>query len=335
MSDQSNGEHHAYAHDVPTTDTGSLLIASKPRSKHEQREFDSLKNSTFVRTVVANRGDLSHLHSVSGRPPLGRYVQQLVQRRHFIWWDSRSRVSTANVEDRLGSFWLILRPLLDALFYWLIFGVLLDMSRGMSNYIAFVIIGVFMFQSTTSAINAGTKVISSSKSMIRAFQFPRASLPLAVLVRDFLQRVPAILVMFAIIMVIPPHEFPNTAWLLFPVILLLQLCMDFGLLLLFARLGVMLPDLSKAVPFATRILMYGSGVIFPIDRFVNHPTIMAIIELNPVFVVLEMYRAILIDGTVPPSQHWIVLASWAIGLLVAGFLFFWQGEESYSRERTY
>ncbi|MDJ1370934.1 ABC transporter permease [Gulosibacter molinativorax] len=317
------------------TAAAALPLATNPHSKHEEKEFESLKDSAFAQTVRRTRGDLSDLRTVSGRPPLGRYIKQLVDRRHFIWWDSKSRVSTANVEDRLGSFWLILRPLLDAMFYWLIFGLLLNMSRGMSNYIAFVIIGVFMFQSTSSAINAGTKVISSNKSMIRAFQFPRAALPLAVLVREFLQRIPAIFVMIAIIMVIPPHELPTTAWLLFPVILLIQLCMDFGLLLVFSRLGVMLPDLSKAVPFATRLLMYGSGVIFPIDRFVNHPTLMAIIELNPIYVVLDMYRLVLIDGVVPPTHHWIVLCSWAFGLLIVGFLFFWQGEESYSRERTY
>ncbi|KAB1640824.1 ABC transporter permease [Gulosibacter chungangensis] len=321
---------------APTSDVATKrVLAARPYSKHEQKEFDSLKDSKFAHTVAEVRGDLSHLRTVSGRPSLGRYLKQLIERRHFIWWDSKSRVSTANVEDRLGSFWLILRPLLDAAFYWLIFGLLLNMSRGLPNYIAFVIIGVFMFQSSSQAINAGTKVISSNKSMIRAFQFPRAALPLAVLVRDFLQRVPAMFVMIAIIMIIPPHELPSTSWLLFPVILLLQLCMDFGLLLVFSRLGVMLPDLSKAVPFATRLLMYGSGVIFPIDRFLNHPTLMQIINLNPIYVVLDMYRVILIDGAVPPTHHWVVLCSWAFGLLIFGFLFFWKGEESYSRERTY
>lgn len=315
--------------------TEAIEIASMPRSKREQNEFEALKDSKFVRNVVTKHGDLSHLRAVSGRPPFGQYLKQLWHRRHFIWWDSRGKVASSTVEDRLGSFWLILRPILDAMFYWLIFGLLLNMSRGMDNYIAFVIIGVFMFQNTSGAINSGTRVITSSKSMIRAFQFPRAALPLATLVRDYLQRVPAILVMFVIIMAIPPHELPTTTWLLFPVILVLQMVMDFGLLLLFSRLGVMLPDLAKAMAFVTRILMYGSGVIFPIDRFISHPTIMSIINLNPIYVVLDMYRLILIDGTVPPTHHWIVLGSWAFGLLIVGFLFFWRGEETYSRERTY
>lgn len=315
--------------------TEAIEIASSPRSKREQKEFEELKNSERVQKLVAERGDLSHLRSVSGRPPLGQYLKQLWHRRHFIWWDSRGKVAASTTDDRLGALWLILRPILDAAFYWLIFGLLLNMSRGMENYIAFVIIGVFMFQNTSAAIISGTRVIATSKSMIRAFQFPRASLPLATLVRDYLQRVPGLVVMFAMIIAIPPHTLPTSSWLIFPVVLLLQMIMDFGLLLLFSRLGVMLPDLAKTMPFVTRLLMYGSGVIFPIDRFLNHPTLMAIINLNPIYVVLDMYRTVLIDGGIPQTQHWIVLSTWAFGLLIFGFLFFWRGEETYSRERSY
>ena len=85
----------------------------------------------FRSAVHRSYGGSSHLVPVTGRPGLARYVQQLWQRRHFIWWQSRSRVVTGNDDSRLGAVWLILRPLLDATFYWLIFGVLLQFDRGM------------------------------------------------------------------------------------------------------------------------------------------------------------------------------------------------------------
>ncbi|WP_087005414.1 ABC transporter permease [Gulosibacter sp. 10] len=277
---------------------------------------------------------IDDLHEVTGRPPLGRYVKQLWQRRHFIWLQSRSRVMTDNDDSRLGSLWLIFKPLLDATFYWLIFGVLLGLDRGMDNFVAFIIIGVFMYQYTSTALSTGTKTISSSKAMIRAFQFPRMALPLADLVYDFLQRIPALLVMFVIIMGMPPHELPELAWLLFPVLLLLQTLLDFGLTLIFARLGTVLPDVSRTMPFLTRLLMYGSGVIFPIGNLAEKvPALLTVIELNPVYVLLESYRGILIDGTFPDPQQWITLSAWAVGLLIVGFFVFWQGEESYSRDQ--
>lgn len=288
----------------------------------------------FLKAVTGSYGEISHLHSVTGRPTLGQYLGQLWQRRHFIWWQSRSRVLTSTDDSRLGSVWLVLRPLLDAVFYWLIFGVLLQFDRGMSNYVAYVIIGVFMFQFTSNALTTGTRTITSNQTLIRAFQFPRMALPLADLVFDIMQRMLAVGVMFVLILVIPPHETPEWSWLLFPVILVLQSVFNFGVMLIISRLSMLLPDLSRFMQFLNRLLMYGSGVIFPIDRITqNHPGLHAIVELNPVYVILNMYRQILIDGTIPSAAHWITLICWASGLFVVGFFMFWLGEESYGREQ--
>ncbi len=295
---------------------------------------DPSRTADFLTAVQRSYGDVSGLHSVTDRPTLGRYLNQLWERRHFIWWQSRSRVVTGHDDSRLGSVWLVLRPLLDAAFYWLIFGVLLQFDRGMSNYVAFVIIGVFMFQFTGTALTVGTRTISSNVSLIRAFQFPRMALPLADLVYDIMQRMLAVLVMFALIMLIPPHETPEWTWLLLPVLLAVQSVMNFGLMLIVARASTLLPDTARVMQFVSRILMYGSGVIFPIDRFTrNHPELHSVIELNPLYVLLNMYREILIDGTVPAPEHWLTLLCWALGLFLAGFFLFWLGEESYGRDQ--
>ena len=79
--------------------------------------------------------------------------------------------------------------------------------------------------------------------------------------------------------------------------------------------------------------MYGSGVIFPIERFVDRPALMAIIEANPIFHMILMYREILMDGTIPSAEHWMILGAWAAGLMLFGFIFFWQGEETYGAEQ--
>lgn len=320
--------------------SGSPLPLNEP-SRHVARTWSSserhlrrkLHRSDFVYDAEVAYGGISHLARVGGRPPIPRYLRELWQRRHFIWSESRSKVSTANAGNRLGSAWLVLRPLLDAAFYWLIFGVILNVGRGLPNYVAFVIIGIFMFQLTSSALSGGVTAIRQSRSMIRAFSFPRASIPVALVTRNLLERIPAFIVMFIMIAVIPPHAWPTPTWLLFPAILIFQTITDLGMMLLFARLGAAWPDLAQAMTFGTRILLYGSAVIFPIERFVSHPSALAIIEMNPVYIILTAYREILIDGTVPGPMVWLQLSAWALGFAVVGFLFFWQGEESYSRER--
>jgi teichoic acid transport system permease protein len=312
---------------------GPPAHVSRRLTRPERKVRDRLNRSAFAFDVEAAYGDLTHLTRVSVRPPLGEYIRGIWERRHFVWREARSRVATSNTQERLGNAWLIIRPILDAIFYWLIFGLLLNMSRGMSNYVAFVIIGIFMFQYTSTAFTSGASAIRQSRSLIRAFNFPRASILVSILLRDMLQRFPAMLVMFVMIMAIPPHALPKLTWVFFPVIFVLHSLFNFGVYLIMARFGSALPDLSQAMQFLSRILMYGSAVIFPIDRFINHPPILAVVEANPIYQFLMAYRTTIIDGVVPPPEIWLMLVIWAIATPVVGFILFWFAEESYARER--
>lgn len=284
------------------------------------------------RELQSHYGDLTHLRRVGSRPPLREYVTELWDRRHFIWAGARGEALTRYSNERLGVFWHILRPMLDAAFYWVIFGLLLQIGNGMDNFIAFILIGVFMFQLSSRSITGGVSLIRNSKSMIRAFAFPKVSLAISMVLRDLLVSVPAMAVMLLGIMVIPPHEPITITWSLFLPILVLHCALNLGFALLFGWAGARVPDLAQAMGFVARLLMYASAVIFPIERFVDHPTMLAIIQANPVYVVLDAYRTILMDGAVPPIEELGMLAAWSIGTLVVGFLLFWADEERYGRE---
>lgn len=135
-------------------------------------------------------------------------------------------------------------------------------------------------------------------------------------------------------MVVPFHEKPEFTWLLIPVIFLFQFFLNLGISLVMARIGFIFPDTSQFMSVMGRVFMYGSGVIFPIDRFTDsNPVIAALIQVNPIYHMLVMYREVLMDGTVPALHHWMILGAWAAGLTLFGLLFFWRGEETYGAEQ--
>ncbi|WP_422115735.1 glycosyltransferase [Brachybacterium sp. UNK5269] len=159
----------------------------------------------LVKALEARGVQTDGLSPVGLRPRLGEYVSQLWERRHFIWMDARHRVLSQNSRNRLGNAWLLLRPLMDAAFYFLIFGLILKVSReGIDNFGAYIIIGVLMFRATATSVTGGPSVLSSGKAMIRAFSFPRAALPISAVLRDGLQMVWAVGAMLVMIAVIPP-----------------------------------------------------------------------------------------------------------------------------------
>lgn len=294
---------------------------------------NEVKSTSEVKRALEAKGlDPSGLARIGVRPPLGEYLQQLWQRRHFIWYDSRHRASTQNSRMHLGNVWLFLRPLIDAAFYFVIFGLVLKIGRGMENFPAFLIIGILLYRSTATSITSGTGLLRSNKAMIKAFTFPRASIPISAVLQATMTAVFTTMVMCFAIIVIPPFALPQISWVLVVPIFLIQAVLNLGLMLITARIGFHVPDMANVLAVVSRFLMYGSGVMFPIERFVNNETALSIVTLNPLYQIIAMMRTVLLDGQVPDLRAWTISIVSAVGILVIGFIYFWRAEESYGRE---
>ena len=276
--------------------------------------------------------DMRKLSRVGSRPGFLDYLVRLWDFRQFIFYDARARVQSGTRRDRLGSAWLLLNPVFNGLTYYIIFGVLLKTSHGIDNFVGYLVVGIFLFQFSAGAITAGARSIRSGKSVVQAFNFPRAALPLGANIREMLSAVPLILGMLLIIVIFPPAE--NITWLWFLVVpaVLLQGIFNLGLGMILARIISHVHDVTHLLPFAIRAWMYASAVFYSYDRFINEPTLLAVMKLNPLFNVIDIVRSCVLYNTVPAWQSWASLGVVSLAALLVGFLFFWKGEETYGRD---
>lgn len=269
---------------------------------------------------------------VGKRRSLASYLASLWDRRHFIIAESRAKVRGSTRKTLLGYGWLFLTPLLSVLAYWFVFGYILQTSRGIENFLGYLVIGIFFFGFSSKCMNGGTSAIRSGSAMIKAFQFPRAALPMAVVVRNFMDFIPSVCMMILILVIVPPAEVYTWRVILIIPIITLQTIFNIGLACLLARLGHLLPDLSNLMSIISRFWLYGSGVFFSIDdRLAGHPALLSVLRCNPMYSYLELTRNSLLYGVNSPWWMWTSAIAWAGGLLIVGFLFFWRGEESYGR----
>lgn len=271
------------------------------------------------------------LRPVGGRPPLPRYLRELWRRRHFVYADSRARAFSGHRDMLLGNLWLVGVPALQGLVYFVIFGLILKTTRGIDNFSGFLIIGIFLFRFTTSCLNQGVSVMLNSRGLTSAFSFPRAAIPLSVVVRETLSMGPVLGTMVVLLLIVPPGTQVTMTWLLFPVVFGLQVIFNTGLVLYSARLGAAVPDLRHVISFLARFWFYASGVFFSIERFVTEGIWLAVLQGNPLYLVLDMSRDLLLYDTVPSAHSWVLLCLWAVCTPVLGFVYFWQGEENHGR----
>lgn len=284
-----------------------------------------------------------HGLSVSGaRPSLTGYLRQLWGRRYFILAFSQAKLTAQFSQAKLGQVWQVLTPLLNASVYYLIFGVLLGGRGGMtdSEYIPFLVIGVFLFTFTQQSVMAGVKSISGNLGLVRALHFPRAALPLSFVLQQLQQLLFSTVVILVVLLAF--GHFPAWSWLLVIPALLLQFVFNSGVALIFARWGSKVPDLAQVMPFVLRTVMYGSGVMFPLHYMLTNPDraglpvwVADVLMCNPVSVFMELVREAMIhdypQAGVLGGYTWLFGLGWAVVFSVGGFVYFWKAEEHYGR----
>lgn len=273
----------------------------------------------------------AHLQSLQTRPSFLKYCRQLWERRAFIWTDARFKALRTTKDYRLWRTWLVLQPLMDVAFYAFLFGVILKTSKGIENYIGFLILGVIFMRMMSGLMNQGVMLIRSSRGMIQTFTFPRASLALSQALRSMLDNIlPAVV---AILMALATQGFRPLSWaVLFSVPLFVLLhVFGCGLMLITARLTAVIPDTRALINFFTSAWFFLSGVMFSIDRFVNHPSLHSVMTANPAYNFLTAIRSSVIYATPPSGETWGVLISWSVGIFLIGLLYFWQAEDRYVR----
>jgi teichoic acid transport system permease protein len=304
------------------------------------------------------------------RPPIPRYLQQLWQRRHFILGFATARNVALYTEARLGQAWQLLTPLFNAGVYFLVFGLLLKINRGVPNYLAFLVTGVFVFNFTQTVFISTSSVITENLELIRALRFPRAALPLGYVIIQLEQMLLSMVVLAVV--VVATGEPVTWYWLLAIPALLLQTLFNVGVGLACARIGSSVNDFSQLMPFLMRTWLYVSGVIFEISTLAVGHVYKVILQINPAAVYITLMRDAMLQserisqpGTKPynaakcqqwstighrsgvaekyqelsaychpslnPGHYWYYAIAWAVIALVAGFWFFWRAETRYGR----
>lgn len=276
-----------------------------------------------------------HGMSVSGaRPDLRSYTRALWQRRHFIASFAQARLAAVYMTARLGQVWQLLTPLMNAAVYYLIFGLILHTNRGIPDYVGFLCAGVFAFTFTQQTVLSGTRSIADSLNLIRALHFPRACLPISVMLTQLQQLLFAVVALLAIVTVSGGGGPTIRIIALLPA-LALQAIFSAGLALIVARIGAKNTDTAQVMPFVMRTWLYLSGVFYDIHSLTRIPApIRTILEHNPMAIYMDLLRQslhVLKPHTVLPPHTWLFAVGWALVAGIGGYIYFWRAEAEYGR----
>jgi teichoic acid transport system permease protein len=269
--------------------------------------------------------DLFDVHRTA---KLGPYLRDLWARRSYVLYVASSELRARQVNTILGNLWHLLNPAMTIGVFYLIFGRLLKVNRGVDNFILFLTIGVFVFQFTQRSITQGANSLVSNMGLIRAFRFPRVTLPVTSVVTEACAALPSFLVMYAV--AILTGQSLRWQWVLVPLLFALQFWFNIAAAMIAARATTHFRDLTQILPFVFRLLLYGSGVIFNVTAYADGPHAIWF-DLNPIYCLLTMTRWSVM-GSEAEIVHLVSLTGWTVVLLIAGLSWFRAAEDRYGRE---
>lgn len=294
-------------------------------------ESDTTNGKTEKSTIC--RVDTSGLQEVGSSKSLVPYLKEIWARRDYITADAKAKAFRTTRDYKWWRFWLIGSPLLEALLYGFMFGVLLKTSRGVENFVGFVIIGITLFGAMNRLLMAGVGLIEANKGMIRAFSFPTATITISVILRYIYDLTPSVIIASIVALLFQLNFTPPGATVFFAVIVFaLTFLFGAGLTFITARLTSFLPDFRAILELFSRGWMFASGIFYSMEHYATNPLVYNLFSANPAYQYITAFRKCLLYNQIPSVSEWTSLFCWGIGTFSFGILFFWQAEDRYKQE---
>lgn len=236
-------------------------------------------------------------------PPQRGRLRSILQ---IAWLRALMGLKSEARETRLGYIWWLVEPAMHLTVYYLVFGLLL--RHGGDDYVAYLLVGVVHWLWFSKSIQNASSAILVSRGLILQLPLHTAIFPLAEVLRDALKQLLVVGVLLAILAAM--GYLPSRLYLLYPLLFALQLLLILPCAGLAAMLMPFFPDMRVIIPAGLQLGMFISGVFFTRDLI--PADYQWLLQLNPVYLILESQRDVLIRQSAP---DWA-----ALGLLLSTLL---------------
>lgn len=235
-------------------------------------------------------------------------------------WDLVRTLTATQIKVRykqtfLGYLWSLGNPLA---FAWIFVVVLQEIMRfRFPNYGLFLICGLFPWQWISNTLIGSTTVVVSNGSIIKKVNFPRAVLPLALVLQDgfhFLMSIPITLGFL-----LANGQFPDQNWIIgVPLFLVLQGVLLYGWAMILGAVNMFLRDVENIVGILMMLLFYGTPILYSSDMV---PKDFAwLTALNPFAMPVILWRDLflknLIDWGEVARFAGVAFGWWVVGMWV-------------------
>ena len=212
-----------------------------------------------------------------------------------------------------GWAWSLVRPLALGL----ILSFALGKVLGTGITAEFLLAGLFPWFWFQRSVQAATGTFVGNGGLLKKVKFPRAVLPLSVVLGNTLQFLFALPVLAGFLLW---HGYdPTREWVALPLIFFLQLLLISGLAFFVASVTVFFRDLEHIVEVLLNLVFYATPIIYSADKVPD--SYQWVIRFNPLAPLADGWRRILLEGKWPTTDLWFSAGLTAFVVILGWFTF--------------
>lgn len=226
----------------------------------------------------------------------------------------------------LGIIWSFLNPLLMLLVYSLVFPYIMRVQ--IPNYTMFLMTALMPWNFFTQTVANSSFAVIASGSILKKVYFPREILPISVV----LSNVVNFLITFIIIIVFLILSGVGLSWtiLLFPLVLIVQTILMFGIAFILSSITVYARDVEHIVNVIVMALFYGTPIVYTIDMLPAQ--FQTLLQLNPMTSIIGAYRDVLFYQKLPDFVSLGIVAIVSVIIMVFGLWLFRKLQRNFVEE---
>ncbi len=248
-------------------------------------------------------------------------LKELWEYRDLILIFVKRDITAMYKQTILGPAWFFLSPLFTVIVYNFVFNKIAKISTDGIPATLFYMAGTTLWNYFQTCLTATSNTFVSNASVFGKVYFPRLAAPVAIVISNIVKFGIQMLMFlgFWIYYLNQGSINPNSAILLFPILVLLMAGIALGMGIVISSLTTKYRDLTLFIGFAVSMLMYASPVIYPISSV---PAMYKpFLAWNPIAPIIEAFRygftgsgALSINGLIYSTVF--MLASIVVGIII-------------------
>lgn len=233
----------------------------------------------------------------------------------------------------LGPLWFFIQPLFTTLIYTFVFGNLAEIPVDHLPQPLFYLGGITAWNYFSDCLSKTSTVFTANAGLFGKVYFPRLIVPLSVVVSNLIRFAVQMLlffIMMAAYAINGANVHPNSAILLFPLLLLLMAMLGLGVGMIVSAMTTKYRDLSFLITFGIQLMMYLTTVIYPLSYVkAKYPKYEWLVDYNPMTSIIEAFRyGFLGEGTFTTSSL-LISCGITIVILLTGVMIFNRVERNF------